>query len=103
MSLDEYTHDGDPLPFPDPSNVYVLQEWKLSAQGSVTLPFCTVTAKLGLVNKLDAGSAEWQDAEIPFSCSVQLRGGPGRLTLKAASARLPEDWTAGISWRFRYP
>jgi hypothetical protein len=103
VSLDEYTKDNNPLPVPDPRNVYVLEEWKLSAQAAFTLLFCSITAKIGIVNNLDAVSAEWKDAEFPFSISVQMHSGPGRLTLKAASARLPEDWTAGVSWRLRYP
>jgi hypothetical protein len=103
FALDEYTKDDAPIPFPDPTNVYVLQEWKLSAEAAFSVLFCTVTAKTGLVKKLDAVNAEWKEAEIPFSLSLQLRGGPGRLTLKASSARFPSDWTAGISWRLRLP
>jgi hypothetical protein len=100
FSLDEYTHDDAPSPFPDRECRYVIYGWRLGEEATIPLGSFTLTAALGYHKKLDAATAEWKDAEIPFSLSAQFHRVPGRITVKYASPDFPEDWILSVLWRF---
>jgi hypothetical protein len=99
-TLDEYTHDDTPSPFPDRECRYVIYGWRIDEEVVVSLNFLTLTATLGYHKKLDAATARWNDAEIPFSLSAQFHNAPGRVTVKFACSDFPQGWQLGVSWRF---
>jgi hypothetical protein len=101
FSLDEYSHDDDPLPFPDPRSTYTINAWKLGLEASTSFSFLTLTAKSGLNATLDAQTAVWNAVKIPFSFALRAQALPGRLTLKAESPAFPSDWNFAISWRLQ--
>jgi hypothetical protein len=100
FTLDEYTRDDTPSPFPDRECRYVIHGWKIDEEATVPLGFLTLSASLGYHKKLDAATAQWKDAEIPFSLSARFHHVPGRVTVKIASAAFPRNWSLGVSWRF---
>jgi hypothetical protein len=100
FTLEEYTHDDAPSPYPDRECSYVIHGWRLNEEASLPLGSLTLTAALGYHQKRDATTAQWKDAEIPFSLSAQFRRVPGRVTVKYASTGFPEDWSLSVSWRF---
>jgi hypothetical protein len=102
LAVGEYTHDDTPSPFPDRECTYVIYEWKLSEEAAVPFDLFTLTATLGCHRKLDGITAQWKDAELPFSVSVQLHNLPGRFTVKLSSPDAPDDWKLAVSWRFSY-
>jgi hypothetical protein len=99
-TVDEYTHDDTTSPFPDRECVYVIYNWRIDEEVVVPLDILTLTASLGYLKKLDAATARWKDAEIPFSLSVQFHKIPGRFTVKLSTPGFPRDWKLGLSWRF---
>jgi hypothetical protein len=101
FSLDEYSRDDDPLPFPDPRSTYTINAWKLGLEASMPISFFTLTAKSGFSATLDSQTAVWNDVKIPFSFALRAQALPGRLTLKAESPDFPNDWNFAISWRLQ--
>jgi hypothetical protein len=99
-TLDEYTHDDTPSPFPDRECRYVVHGWKIDGEVAVPLGFLTLSASLGCHKTLDTGTAQWKDAEIPFSVSAQFHNVPGRVTVKIAVTDFPQNWNLNVSWRF---
>jgi hypothetical protein len=99
-TLDEYTHDDTPSPFPDRTCRYVIYGWQIGEE--ITIPFdsLTLTASISYIKKLDAITAQWKDAEIPFSIAAQFHNAPGRFAVKLAYSDIPQNWYLNISWRF---
>jgi hypothetical protein len=100
-TVDEYTHDDTPSFFPDRECVYVIYNWRMDEEVVIPFDLLTLTASLGYLKKLDWVTAQWKDAELPFSLSLQFHKVPGQFTVKLSTPGFPRDWKIGLSWRFK--